>query len=139
MFTHDYMVSSIVIYCLHTVKWLHLLLSNTNSSIWTQLNVFNNLIQFNINHLFAESNVNVEAAPPHYPKLQDWSLIIRWFSVISRTLIACACVWRVLFLCKDAVGIFYSPSQLGWCVVIRDSKWRSNFKILKYISILFFS
>ena len=32
------MISSIAIYCLHTVKWFQVLLSNTNSPIWTQLN-----------------------------------------------------------------------------------------------------
>ena len=34
------MVSSIAIYCLHTVKWFQILLSNANSSIYTQLNSF---------------------------------------------------------------------------------------------------
>ena len=29
---------------------------------------------------------------PHSPKLQDWSLTIRWFSVLSKTLIVCVCV-----------------------------------------------
>ena len=37
-----------------------------------------------------------------------WSFIIRLFSVISRTLIG-----RVLSLCRDAVGVFCSPSWLG--------------------------
>ena len=44
----------------------------------------------------------------HFPKLQhNWSLIIRLFSVIIRTLIE-----GVLRHCRDTVGVFYSPSQL---------------------------
>ena len=46
---------------------------------------------------------------PHFQKLQYyWSLTIRSFSVISRTLVG-----RVLPLCRDAVGVLYSPSRLG--------------------------
>ena len=46
----------------------------------------------------------------HSPKLQlDWSLTIRLFIVISRTLTGEV----VLPLCRDAVGIFYCSSQLG--------------------------
>ena len=41
--------------------------------------------------------------PQHY-----WDLTIRLFSVISRTLIG-----EVLSLCRGAVSVFYSPSQLG--------------------------
>ena len=48
---------------------------------------------------------------PYSPKLLDWNLTIRWFSVINRTLIGVG--WVVLLLCKDAVGIFYSSSRLG--------------------------
>ena len=33
LLTFSSMVSSIAIYCLHTVKWLQVLLSNTNNSI----------------------------------------------------------------------------------------------------------
>ena len=45
---------------------------------------------------------------PHSPKLQHyWSLSIRFFCVIYRTFVG-----RVLPLCRDAVGVFYSPSQL---------------------------
>ena len=40
------------------------------------------------------------------PKLQyHWNLIIRFFSVVSRTLVG-----EVLSLCRVAVGVFYSPS-----------------------------
>ena len=46
---------------------------------------------------------------PHFPKLQHYrSLTIRLFSVISWTLVGV-----VLLLCRDAVGVFYSPSRLG--------------------------
>ena len=45
-----------------------------------------------------------------FPKLQHyWSLTIRLFSVLSRTLVA-----GVLLLCKDAVDIFCSPYRLGY-------------------------
>ena len=45
----------------------------------------------------------------HFPKLQHyWNLIIRLLSVISRTLTE-----GVLSLCREAVGVFYSPSRLG--------------------------
>ena len=47
----------------------------------------------------------------HSPKLQHyWNLTIRLFSVISRILIGGR---GVLPLCKEAVGVFYSPIQLG--------------------------
>ena len=46
---------------------------------------------------------------PHSPKLQHcWNLTIKLFSVISRTLVG-----GVLPLCREAVGVFYSPSRLG--------------------------
>ena len=46
----------------------------------------------------------------HSPKLQDYSnLTIRLFSVISRILIGGVVV---LPLCREAVGVFYSPSQI---------------------------
>ena len=53
----------------------------------------------------------------HSLKFQHyWSLTIRLFSVISRTLVG----W-VFPLCKDAVGAFYSPSWLGHC--LRKVSW----------------
>ena len=43
-------------------------------------------------------------------KIQDyWNLTIRLFSVISRTLIGGG---GLLHLCRDSVGVFYSPNQL---------------------------
>ena len=42
-----------------------------------------------------------------YPKYQYyWNLTIRLFSVISRTLVG-----GILPLCRDAVGVFYSPHR----------------------------
>ena len=46
---------------------------------------------------------------PHSPKLQQcWNLTIKLFSVIFRTLVGGG-----LPLCREAVGVFYSPSRLG--------------------------
>ena len=41
--------------------------------------------------------------------LHYWNLTVRLFSVISRKLIG----EGFLLLCRDAVSVFYSPSQLG--------------------------
>ena len=58
---------------------------------------------------------------PHSPKLQDyWSLTIRWFSVISSTPVG-----GVLPLCRDAVGVFCSPSGLG-CMGLWDTTRRRD-------------
>ena len=47
----------------------------------------------------------------HSPKLQHyWNLTIRLFSVIFRTLVGSI---GVLPLCREAVSVFYTPSQLG--------------------------
>ena len=49
---------------------------------------------------------------PHSPKLQHcWNLTMRLFSVISRTLVGVC--GGVLPPCREAVGVFYSPSRLG--------------------------
>ena len=51
----------------------------------------------------------------HSPKLQHyWSLTIILVSVVSRTLIG----GGVLPLCREAVGVFYSPSVLGNVLLI---------------------
>ena len=49
-----------------------------------------------------------EVGTPHSPKLQNWSLTIRLFSVICRTLVGVA-----IHPCRDAVDILYSPSWLS--------------------------
>ena len=58
-----------------------------------------------------QSRVDLKAmavrGTPHSPKLHNWSLAIRLFNVIFRTLVD-----EVLLLCRDAVGIFFGPSQL---------------------------
>ena len=63
-----------------------------------------------------------------FPKTPThWSLIIRLLSAISRTLVG-----GVLPLCRDAAGVFYSPSRLGHsfkivhvinAVAIQHSTW----------------
>ena len=62
-------------------------------------------------------SVNVFYSPiPHFPKLQGWSLAIRWFNVIPRTLIE----WMGVLtpLCRDAISIFYNTTPPNWA----DSK-----------------
>ena len=52
---------------------------------------------------------------PHSPKLQHyWNLTIRLFSVIS----GLSLVGGFLPLCRGAVSVFYSPSQLGKKVML---------------------
>ena len=53
-------VSIIAIYCLSTVEWFQVLLSNTNNSVCTQFNRFKHhyqlvIIQFDITNLFGHS------------------------------------------------------------------------------------
>ena len=53
---------------------------------------------------------------PYSPKLQYcWNFTIRLFSVISTTLVVVVVGGggRVLSLCRDAVGVFYSSIRLG--------------------------
>ena len=68
-------------------------------------------IQFNISTQFS-SILPYQVLPrgaSHSPKLQHYrNFTIRLFSVLSRTLVA-----EVLPLCRWAVGVFYSSSQLG--------------------------
>ena len=61
----------------------------------------------------------------HFRKLHHyWSLTIRLFSVISRTLVVGS-----VTLCRDAVGVFCSPSWLGQ--IMSKIKY-SNFNSLWY-------
>ena len=55
---------------------------------------------------------------PHFPNLQDWSLAIKYFIVISKTLVE----GGVLPLWQDAVGIFYCPCRLGFIFLKDQSK-----------------
>ena len=54
---------------------------------------------------------------PHSPNLQHYWSLTSVFSVISRTLVCVyVCIYicvGVLPFCRDAVGVFYSPSWLG--------------------------
>ena len=60
-----------------------------------------------------------------FPKLQHyWSLTIRLFSVISRTLFG-----GFLTLCREAVSVFYSPSWLGHITVLSR-----NCRVMLYYS-----
>ena len=58
----------------------------------------------------------------HSPNLQGWRLAIRWFNTIYRTLLG-----GLLPRWRDAVGVFYIPSQLGFNV------WRTKdyFSVMK--------
>ena len=96
--------------------------------IYTQLNgktVVFQTIQFSINVLFKCQTILFDPCyhsgiewtweqwqgrgAPHFHKFQHyWNLTIRLFSVINRTLVE-----GVLLLCRDAVGVFYSPSRVG--------------------------
>ena len=50
----------------------------------------------------------------HSPKLQHYcNFTIRLFCVISSTLISSTLIGGVLSLCREAVGVFYTPSRLG--------------------------
>ena len=46
-----------------------------------------------------------------FPKLPDWSLIIRKSGVISRSLVG-----GILLLCRDAVGVFWSKFNRMGCI-----------------------
>ena len=60
-----------------------------------------------------------------YPKFQHYSSLTIWLSsVISRTLVG-----RVLPLCRDAVSVFYIPSQLGW------NRMRMTYKYLTKVKV----
>ena len=93
---------------LHTVKWFQVLLYKS---------------QFNTSHLFAhldrtlsvittpgqsEPGSNANKGVFHIP--QDWNFTIRYLNVISGYSLGRG---EVLLLCRDVVGVFYSPSRLG--------------------------
>ena len=67
---------------------------------------------------------------PHSTKLQYfWNLTIRLFSVISGTLDG-----GVLPFCREAVGVFYSPTRLGklsskTCIVFHSSTRIHNHQV----------
>ena len=125
---------SVLIISLHTFKWLQVFLSNTNSSICSQLNGFTYCyvtptIQFGIIHLSNSSiwpiegtltgTTTLDQSEPgnngneevlHIPQnFRTEASPIRWFSLMPRTLIGRG----VLSFCRDVVDVFYSPSQLS--------------------------
>ena len=66
----------------------------------------------------------------HSPKFQHyWSLTIRLFSVIYRTLVG-----RILHLCRDAVDVFYSPSWLGHRTLVVGRSYLSAAMLSVYSS-----
>ena len=120
------MVTSIVIYCLRKVEWFQPLLFNTNSSICIQLKGFKYSKWLNssiwptdriqtgtttlsqsgsgsngnegILHIYQSSKTG--ALPSHgQVSYLGHSLVVMWGGVLP--------------LGRDAVGVFYSPSQLG--------------------------
>ena len=66
------------------------------------------------------SNHNEEVSP-YFPKLQNWSLTIKWFSDISRTL-----VWWGSYSQIQSVYLFYCHTQLGY----KDMDGKSNYNTL---------
>ena len=73
----------------------------SNSSIWP----INRTLSGDTTPGQSEPGSNGDDGVFHIPqKLQT-----KWFNIISRKL-----VWgKVLLLCRDAVGVFYNPNQLG--------------------------
>ena len=74
----------------------------SNSSIWP------------IDRILSGATTPGQSRPGSDGKLEGWSLTIRLFSVINRTIVG----WEVLPLRRNAVGVFYSPSWQG-CVILR--------------------
>ena len=74
----------------------------------------------------------------HSPKLQHhWNLTIRSFCVISRTLVGGE---EVLPLCRGAVGVFYSPRQLGnlfWFFLKMTRSWVFQWELLSSMNLSF--
>ena len=80
------------IHHLHTVKWLQVFLSNTNSFICTvQWLKYYNVTLFNLTWVICLHREQWQwRVTPHFPNLQHyWSLTIKLFCVISRTLGCC--------------------------------------------------
>ena len=90
---------------LHTVKWFHLFLSNTNNSIYYKSFVCTQFNVFRYNYLTLKIQFNIIW---WWGSINNWSLTIRLFCVIFMILIG-----EVLPLCRDTVGVFYRPSWQG--------------------------
>ena len=146
---------------LHTVKWFQILLCITNSSIKHRSFVYKQLhdqtvlfqtIQFSMSFVCTQIKyqtvmfdlIRCYQFRPEWtweqwqwrstlnsPKLQHcFSLTIRLFNVISTTLVR-----GILPLCRDAVGIFYSPIWLRhWflCLMVYQP-WRTVVGVLNLL------
>ena len=114
-FKHCYVSLTIQlnIICLHTVKWSNSSISNNSildkSFVCTQFYSTHREDPIRCYHSGSEWTWEWGQwrCTPNSPKLQHyWSVTIRLFNVISRTLIGCV---RVLLLYKDTVSVFFSP------------------------------
>ena len=117
---------------LHTVKWFQVLLCISNnlikSFVYTQLNdttVLFQTIQFSKSHLLTHNlNVN-QFYLPHWCynsglewTREQWQLFLKAQRLEPHyQIVLCLIVSLgvgILPICGDAVGVFYSPSWLGW-------------------------
>ena len=81
---------------------------------WSQLTPTRHLFSVNpfVNFIYGRmyQSTTSQVKAIYYIKLWDLSLIIRWFNVISKTLVE----WEeVLPFQRGSVGVFYRPKQLG--------------------------
>ena len=105
--TNQFSISIVFVYKQLNIKTL--LIQAIQFSISAQ---FSSIWPYQVQPLQAKVDLGVMAMKgyPASPKLLHyWNLTIRLFNVISRTLIE----GKVLPLCREVVGIFYSLSQLG--------------------------
>ena len=135
---------------MHTVKWFQVLLYNSHdlTSIVCLHGLFDLTHRYDSIRCYQSRTVWVWEwwhwrDTPHSLNLQHyWNLTIRLFSVIARTLIG-----GVLPLCREAVGVFYSPSRLGyiyneqimytilrWKKIVNDSTKQRKFKNIARLS-----
>ena len=91
----------------------------SNSSIWSLNKTLSGATTRGQSGHGSDGNEGVLCIPKS--SCNYWSLVIRSFSLISRTLIV-----RVLPLCRDIVGVFCSPSQLGQ--LIFEATGKQNMK-----------
>ena len=107
--------------CLPTVKWFQVLLSNTNSFIFTQLNYFQYCKWLNSSVWpIVTTVITIPGQSGPRSNGNEWKLHIpqrsrTWASlsddfVIFRTLIGL----RFLLLSRKALGDFYNPSLAEW-------------------------
>ena len=124
---------------LHTVKWFPVLLCITNNSIkyysfvHTQLNektVLLIAIQFNAFHLFAHS-LNIEQfylsyrldpircnhSEPGSDSSEEAPTFLKAPRLEPHNQTQDTFWWVVLPLSRNAVGVFYSPNQMGSCII----------------------